>query len=300
MRPAIADEFDPPFVVIEPVGQTLPSSSTSPMRAPSIRPPSWPQSRLDALALRRSEDAFVDELFAARGRARRAADDGPVSRAPISTSTASPMSSIRACSTAGCRPSPIPARCASPAGSARSRGSSPTGRRSIAGRLPVDEALRRIEWLYKPYHRMLRQLVHRTAADLRPRRADRLPFDALDAASAATTAPRPISCSATATAPAARRCSPTCRSRPARPRLYGGPQQALCRRLHHRALRRAGPRPPCAADRDQPRALHGRAQRWRKSPPSPLLADDLEEVFAAGHRDDARRGPDAADAIAAE
>ena len=34
------------------------------MPAPSIRPPFSPSSRLDALALRRSEDAFVDELFA--------------------------------------------------------------------------------------------------------------------------------------------------------------------------------------------------------------------------------------------
>jgi N-formylglutamate amidohydrolase len=30
-------------------------------------------------------------------------------------------------------------------------------------RLSVEEGLRRIEWLYKPYHRVLRQLVHRTA-----------------------------------------------------------------------------------------------------------------------------------------
>jgi N-formylglutamate amidohydrolase len=31
------------------------------------------------------------------------------------------------------------------------------------GHLGPDEALRRIEWLYKPYHRMLRHLMHRTA-----------------------------------------------------------------------------------------------------------------------------------------
>jgi N-formylglutamate amidohydrolase len=30
-------------------------------------------------------------------------------------------------------------------------------------RLPVEEALHRIEWLYKPYHRTLRQLVRRTS-----------------------------------------------------------------------------------------------------------------------------------------
>jgi N-formylglutamate amidohydrolase len=37
------------------------------------------------------------------------------------------------------------------------------GQEIYRGRIPVDDALRRIEWLYKPYHRMLRQLIHRTA-----------------------------------------------------------------------------------------------------------------------------------------
>jgi N-formylglutamate amidohydrolase len=36
------------------------------------------------------------------------------------------------------------------------------GQEIYRGRLSVEEALRRIEWLYKPYHRMLRQLLHRT------------------------------------------------------------------------------------------------------------------------------------------
>jgi N-formylglutamate amidohydrolase len=38
------------------------------------------------------------------------------------------------------------------------------GQEIYRGRLSVEEALRRIEWLYKPYHRTLRQLVTRTAA----------------------------------------------------------------------------------------------------------------------------------------
>jgi N-formylglutamate amidohydrolase len=37
------------------------------------------------------------------------------------------------------------------------------GQEIYGARLPVEEALRRIEWLYKPYHRILRQLVRRTA-----------------------------------------------------------------------------------------------------------------------------------------
>ena len=41
--------------------------------------------------------------------------------------------------------------------------------------------------------------------------------------------------------------------------LRGQPQQALCRRLHHRALRQSGRRAARDPDRVQPRALHGRA-----------------------------------------
>jgi N-formylglutamate amidohydrolase len=37
------------------------------------------------------------------------------------------------------------------------------GHEIYRGRLSVEEGLRRIEWLYKPYHRALRQIVHRTA-----------------------------------------------------------------------------------------------------------------------------------------
>ena len=46
-------------------------------------------------------------------------------------------------------------------------------------RISVDDALRRIESLYKPYHRALRKLFTRVHAGLRRRRPDRLPFDAV-------------------------------------------------------------------------------------------------------------------------
>ena len=90
------------------------------------------------------------------------------------------MSSIRACSTAACRPSPIPARCGWRAGSARWRGWSAMPRKSTASAFPVDDAIRRIEALYKPYHRALRRAVHARSPRFRRRGADRLPFHALD------------------------------------------------------------------------------------------------------------------------
>ena len=139
-RHAIAVPTPP---ALDPTTSIRPSSSPSPsrhsgalrvqrrrMRAPSIRPPSSPPSRLDALALRRSEDAFVDELFAAV-----AALGAPLMRGPLPArlSRREPRA-LRArpahVRRAACRPSPTPARCGSPAASARSRASSPTGRRS--------------------------------------------------------------------------------------------------------------------------------------------------------------------------
>ena len=47
-------------------------------------------------------------------------------------------------------------------------------------RIPVDDALRRIESLYKPYHRALRRLFTKPASRFRRRHADRLPFHAVD------------------------------------------------------------------------------------------------------------------------
>ena len=65
MRPAIVDEFDPPFTVTEPSAQTIPFVFNVP-HAGAVYPASFlAASRLDAVALRRSEDAFVDELFGA-------------------------------------------------------------------------------------------------------------------------------------------------------------------------------------------------------------------------------------------
>ena len=126
-------------------------------------------------------------------------------------------------------------------------------------RISVDDALRRIESLYKPYHRALRKLftrVHRDfgaavlidchsmpsatgARDDRPR-ADVVIGDRYG----------------TSCVPAVAETAELL----LRSLGYSGqPQQALCRRLHHRALRQSVRRAACDPDRAQPRALHGRA-----------------------------------------
>ena len=162
MRPAFADEFEPPFLVTEPAQQAIPFVFNAP-HAGAIYPAAFlASSRLDALVLRRSEDAFVDELvepLVALGaplmtaRFPRAYLD--VNREPYELDPRMfegrlpPFANTRSMRVAGGLGT-IPRIVAD-------------GQEIYRTRLPVDEALRRIEWLYKPYHRALRTLVTRTA-----------------------------------------------------------------------------------------------------------------------------------------
>jgi N-formylglutamate amidohydrolase len=162
MRPAIVDDFDPPYIVTEPAGQTIPFVFNAP-HAGAVYPASFlAASRLDPMALRRSEDAFVDELFASvvdlgaplmTARFPRAYLD--LNREPYELDSRMfdgrlpPFSNTRSMRVAGGLGT-IPRIVAD-------------GQEIYRTRLHVDEALHRIEWLYKPYHRTLRHLVRRTA-----------------------------------------------------------------------------------------------------------------------------------------
>lgn len=59
------DAFDPPFAVLAPARQTSPAVFDSPHSGRTYPESFLKTSRLDALALRRSEDCFIDELFGA-------------------------------------------------------------------------------------------------------------------------------------------------------------------------------------------------------------------------------------------
>src|SRR5919107_1760620 len=162
MRPAIVDEFDPPFTVTEPSAQTIPFVFNVP-HAGAVYPTSFlAESRLDALGLRRSEDAYVDEIVAPMtalgapvmaARFPRALLD--LNREPYELDPRMfdgrlpPFANTRSMRVAGGLGT-IPRIVAD-------------GQEIYHSRLRVDEALHRIEWLYKPYHRTLRHLVRRTA-----------------------------------------------------------------------------------------------------------------------------------------
>jgi len=159
-----SDELDPPFEILEPAELRGPVAFNSP-HSGNIYPRAFLTSaRLDLATLRRSEDCFVDELLVgvvARGhplmRAHFPRCFVDVNREPYELDPR--MFDGRLPSFANTR-------------SMRVAGGLGTVARVVGDaqeiydqRIPVDDALRRIEGLYKPYHRALRKLVTRVHRD---------------------------------------------------------------------------------------------------------------------------------------
>ncbi|HXL67644.1 MAG TPA: N-formylglutamate amidohydrolase [Xanthobacteraceae bacterium] len=158
MSARIVQELDPAFEVTEPEILGGPVVCNSPHSGRSYPADFLTMSRLDLPGLRRSEDTFVDELFAdavrhgaplMRAHFPRAFLD--VNREPYELDPR--MFDGRLPAFANTRS----LRVAGGLGTiARVVGDA---REIYDRRLPVDEALRRIELYYKPYHRALRRLV---------------------------------------------------------------------------------------------------------------------------------------------
>ena len=221
-------------------------------------------SRLDEKTIRRSEDSYVDELMAdaaalgcplLKANFPRAWLD--VNREPYELDPKM---------FAGSLPTYANVRSVRVAGGLGTIARIVSESEEIyAGPLNVQEALARIDAVYKPYHRTLRQLVldaraafgvavlidcHSMPSTVRGMHG-RLRPDIVLGDRYGT------SCSTELT-DLAGQCA-------FRPRLFGQPQQAVRRRLHHRALRPAGARPPRCPDRIQPPPLHGRAHARERS-----------------------------------
>src|SRR6478609_7253232 len=160
----IRDELDPPFEILEPKACQGPVLFNSP-HSGSIYPRHFLAAcRLDIATLRRSEDSFVDELIAGvvqcgyplmRAHFPRCFVD--VNREPYELDPR--MFEGRLPSFANTR-------------SMRVAGGLGTVARVVGDaqeiynqRIPIDDALRRIEGLYKPYHRALRRLLTRVHRD---------------------------------------------------------------------------------------------------------------------------------------
>ena len=158
------DELDPPFEVLEPQDWRGPALFNSPHSGSTYPREFLGLSRLDIGTLRRSEDSFVDELMAGvvghgyplmRAHFPRCYVD--VNREPYELDPR--MFEGRLPSFANTR-------------SMRVAGGLGTVARVVGDaqeiydrRIPIDQAIARIEALYKPYHRALRKLFTKLHRD---------------------------------------------------------------------------------------------------------------------------------------
>jgi N-formylglutamate amidohydrolase len=153
-------ELPPPFEIVEPTEWRAPIIFNSP-HSGSVYPEDFLNaSRIDLPTLRRSEDSFMDELIAdlaARGfpvvRVNFPRSYVDVNREPYELDPR--MFAGRLPSFANTRSMRV----------AGGLGTIPRvvgdGQEIYRERLAVDDALTRIETLYKPYHRALRRLINR-------------------------------------------------------------------------------------------------------------------------------------------
>jgi N-formylglutamate deformylase len=153
-------ELSPPFEVVEPATWRAPIIFNSP-HSGSVYPHEFlTASRIDVVALRRSEDSFMDELIAGlseRGfpvvRVHFPRSYVDVNREPYELDPR--MFTGRLPSFANTRSMRV----------AGGLGTIPRvvgdGQEIYRERLSVDDALSRIETLYKPYHRALRRLINK-------------------------------------------------------------------------------------------------------------------------------------------
>ena len=153
-------ELSPAFEIVEPTVWRAPVIFNSP-HSGSVYPPAFLNaSRIDVAALRRSEDSFMDELIAGLSgvgfpvvRVHFPRSYVDVNREPYELDPR--MFSGRLPSFANTRSMRV----------AGGLGTIPRvvgdGQEIYRERLDVDDALRRIETLYKPYHRALRRLINK-------------------------------------------------------------------------------------------------------------------------------------------
>ena len=249
-------DFDRPFETIEPVRLASPLVFSSPHSGSTYPPRFLAASRLDPLTLRRSEDAFVDELFlpcvalgapllrALFPRAYLDVNREPYELDPQIFDGRLPefanTRSLRVAVGLGTIPRVV--------GDAQ-----PIYKRPIA----VADGLNRIERLYRPYHAQLKALIERTrgwfgVAVLLD--CHSMPSNAADVSGLDIVLGDRYGASAAPAVVDVLEVEPQTRG------LSGPPQQAVRRRIHHRTLRRARRRRACGSNRGRAGALSRRTQ----------------------------------------
>ncbi len=149
------------FEIVEPDVQRIPFVFNSPHSGRNYTPAFLQQSRLDAHSIRRSEDHYADELFAAGAALGAPFLKAHFPRAYVDVNREPYELDTRMFS------GPIPPYVNR--NSARVAGGLGTVPRIVAenmeiysSKLPIDEAIWRVETIYKPYHSALRKLIAST------------------------------------------------------------------------------------------------------------------------------------------
>jgi N-formylglutamate amidohydrolase len=160
---AVDPELNPPLLILEPPGRISAMVVSSPHSGAVYPARFLASSRLSPLALRRSEDAYVDVLFAGCALHGAPMLKALFPRAYVDVNREPYELDPRMFD--GRLPSYVNARSmrvASGLGTiARVVGEA---QEIYAAKLPVEEGLARIEGLYRPYHRALRDLIARARA----------------------------------------------------------------------------------------------------------------------------------------
>lgn len=160
-KPDFGSQAVAPFEIRRPLQQTEPFVFNSP-HSGRIYPESFlSMSRLDGLAIRRSEDHYVDELFAGVVQLGAPMLAAQFPRAWLDVNREPYELDPRMFD------GPLPSF--ANIGSMRVAGGLGTIPRLVAenmdiyqGRLSVEEGLSRIEWVYRPYHANLRRIIAQT------------------------------------------------------------------------------------------------------------------------------------------
>lgn len=161
----VSDDFAtmPAFMVRSPAQQRVPYVFNSPHSGRYYPPRFLAMSKLDAVAIRRSEDCYVDELFAGVVKLGAPFLTANFPRAYLDVNREPWELDPRMFT------NPLPSY--ANARSARVVGGLGTvprlvgeGQEIYAGKLPLSEAVDRIENIYKPYHSQLQRLISQTHA----------------------------------------------------------------------------------------------------------------------------------------
>src|SRR5580692_4890639 len=158
--PRFDGELSPPFEIVEPADWRAPIIFNSPHSGSAYPDEFLKASRIDLAALRRSEDSFMDELIAGLSDLGFPTVNVNFPRSYVDVNREPYELDPRMFS--GRLPSFANTRSMRVAGGL---GTIPRvvgdGQEIYSERIAVDDALERIETLYKPYHRALRRLINK-------------------------------------------------------------------------------------------------------------------------------------------